>query len=237
MNALKKMFGRAWAKPGVRVLVVLLAAVMVFGLIGSVVNKVRLEKAEQEEEEEEEQKKDKDKVDEDTTIIMADCDSADNWVKVNLESSDLSDFVNTDIKTEGSGSVGGKIRSTGFYGATSTFWLHYYRDDAIDITGMTHFVFDMYVEDASKINGAFYTFELGTGSETDTAEKQTHGAKFDGLVDGWNTIEIDLSVLHEVNQYDPFLPECVKRFRLYNGEGPEVYSGLLLFDNFRFIKK
>ena len=91
-----------------------------------------------------------------------------------------------------------------------------------DITGATTLKFDLFVESVE--NFAFNCFEIGTHANCDWKEKQVTGAEsFGALVDGWNTVSLDLAAIPESNDTNPndgtergFDYSNLCRFRIFN---------------------
>ncbi len=71
-----------------------------------------------------------------------------------------------------------------------------------DITGAVSVKFDLYVGSAADFK--ITSFELGSHKSTDWKEKQFNGvAKFGALVDGWNTVTIDIAAFGDSNDINP----------------------------------
>ncbi|MCQ2425923.1 MAG: hypothetical protein MJ070_07240 [Lachnospiraceae bacterium] len=69
-----------------------------------------------------------------------------------------------------------------------------------DITGATALKFDLYLESAADFG--FTSFEIGTHPHCDWKEKQVNGAaSFGTLVNGWNTVSLDLASIPESNDW------------------------------------
>ncbi len=91
-----------------------------------------------------------------------------------------------------------------------------------DITGAVSLKFDLYVASAADFD--ITSFEIGTHGNSDWKEKQINGiGAFGTLVDGWNTVTLDLASIGESNDINPddgtpagfdFTNLC--RFRIFN---------------------
>lgn len=225
MEHVKKWFGKAFEKPIVRFLTIFLAAAAVLGLIVAAVKPY--------------EEKEGDGRGSPNVILFADCDSVTGMQECKIGGARIG-TVNHTYFTQGSGALGGDMAGASYVYSTNVFYLWYQADMAVDISNMTHFAFDIYVQDASQLNGNLYTVEIGSTEEYDTDEIQTTGMSFEGLKNGWNTIELELSAMGPSDDVSPdqaFDPTHTVRFRIYNGASGGTADGLLLFDNFRFLRK
>ena len=222
------MKNKIFQKKSVRVIAIILIAVMSFGIIGSLLAGRDVP--------EENETGHSHPVSSSDVLLFADCDSLDGWKEVKIGGL-YPEAINTQIKTRGLGSVGGTVTDAEFIYSTKVFLLHYETSKALDISNMTHFAFDMYVEDAAAFEGKHFTVEIGSTYQVDVNELQSKGLRFAGLKDGWNHIELDLDAMKTYETAASFDPTNTVRFRVYNGDGGGSYSGLLLFDNFYFTNK
>ena len=210
---------------------ILLAAVAVFGVIGTVTGAFK-QPIEEEEDDDELQVVPPD-VDSSAVILFVDCEPTTLWwdYKIGGYTEPMYDY---ERKTQGSSSVGDYIGGVDYSYSAGVFRLNYV-GDPVDITDMTHVAFDIYVENPSCFNGNHFSFEIGSSNVCDEFEIQASNQLFEGLVEGWNTIEIDISEMREYGF--GFDPTHVIRVRIYNSSGNGIVTGDLLFDNFRFVKK
>lgn len=216
--------------PVVRWVCLALALVAVMALIASAAGAFKQPLDEDEEDE-------KDTVVRDPNVLLvADCESVDGFKNLKF-GGNFATEVNTQYKTQGYASVGGFCNDVTFSYAETVFTGWYQLDEPMDITGMTHYVFDIYVDNPNAFNGAFYTVELNSDEDPDTHEIQTQYLSFSGLVEGWNTVKIPLT--NFTGKIGSFDPTNFTMVRFYNGStsGGGSYNGGVYFDNIRFVKE
>ena len=143
--------------------------------------------------------------------------------------------ANTEVKTQGD--VSGKfVYAADQKVAPGAIMWTKKLDNAIDVTGMTRFAFDVYVSNAAAFNAFDFCLELTSAGKADAEEYQilTKLGKLSAtkeLVDGWNTLYIDIEGA----------PNCdFTRFNFFrffsNGNGTLGAEVTVYLDNFRFEK-
>lgn len=208
-----------------RWLCIILAAVAVFGMVAAATG--HLKKPLEEEEDED--------ILYPNVILISDCESVDGFKRLKFGGNFVSN-VNKQYKTQGFASVGGTYTNISFEYAEAVFSVWYQVDKPVDISDMTHYVFDIYVDDPSAFNGCNYTIELNSADIPDKHEIQTKGLLFTGLVEGWNTVEVPLTSF--TSQIGSFDPTNFTGVRFYSGGvGTAPKSGQVYFDNIRFVKE
>lgn len=136
------------------------------------------------------------------------------------------------LKTTGIGSLSGVLNGT-FSDAMSAYKLERKLIYWMDVSDMTHFCFDLYVSDADVLNGTIMIVELGSAYPFDDNEIQLDWT-IDGLQDGWNHIELELSQFDAVGS-TAFVPENLLRLRIYNeSEIVSLEDTKIAFDSIYF---
>ena len=216
-----------------RWLCIILALAAVMGAIAATTGVFKQPQEDEEEDEDEEPVEDV--VVDPNVMLFADCETMDGWKRIKIGGVYIDDVI-TVHQTQGKSSIGGTLNGADYIYSERVFSLHYVPVAPVDISNMTHFVFDFFVENPSVFEWAAYTVEIGSVESFDQYEIQTSGLTFNGLKVGWNTIELDLSLFNDADGL--FDPTNVVRMRMYNGGGgPSNCTGEICFDNFRFIKK
>ena len=233
MSNIKKFFAKLWKRPLVRIVACVLAAVMVFGLCFSLFNQGDVER-------EEPNQTHSASVDK---ILVSNCDSVDGFSP--YSTSGLVTFgLNTEIRRTGYASL--SMTCNGSIQSGKGFTV-YYRPEGnkpVDISAMTHLCFDFYVSDASQFNGNVIAFELGSNWSEDIAEVEYYHT-FSDLVDGWNHIELDMTVGSSMTEgfapsgdtTAPYDNTGWKRLRFYNYSAFEATDLLLAIDNIYFTNR
>lgn len=215
-----------------RWLCIVLAIVAVLGALAAATGAFRARVVEDEDDEDEDEIEDI--VVDPNVILITDCESFEGFKGVNFGGKSV--WAVSSIKPEGDCSIGSNYQDVDYVYAQSLFTFEFFPESSVNISDMTHFVFDIYVSNPTDLNGNNYTIELNSAEKSDYDEIQTKGLIFSGLVEGWNTVKIPLA--NFTGKIGSFDASNLVFLRMYNGTGYTYdLSGEIYFDNIRFEKE